>query len=98
MSFVPIERETLAALLSQASAAADASEALRRATQALVEQTDDLAIDAVRRLKERGASAAQVEGYEGAYRSRVAAVREAQAALHAACEGVRGSAQELADV
>jgi hypothetical protein len=64
----------------------------------LLELAYDLRMDAVRRLRERGASEAQVERYEAAFRSGAEAVRLTGAELDATLAGLAREVQELADV
>ena len=91
-SFVPVDRERAASLLADVRAAANAQ---RKAIAALLELSEDLRADAVARLRERGASEAQIERYEASF------VREREA-VHAAGRGfdvaLRALDQELADV
>ncbi len=86
--FVPVD----AASLREAERAADevrrARTELERATRTLVELAEDMKIDAVRRLRERGASAAQVERYEAAYRAAAEEARAGDAALADACRAM----------
>ena len=70
-------------------------EALDRATMALLELAEDFRIDAVKRLRERGASEAQVEGYERAYREKEVAVKAAAEAATEAHERLGSSVQAL---
>ena len=86
--FVPVDQ---AALRRAAERVGAASKTLDVEAQALIELAEDLLIDATRRLRERGASAAQVERYEDAYRTRVRSYR-------AAADSFREAAQELAEV
>jgi len=81
--WVPVE---LGPLREAADSAGAARDDLRRAIDALLEQAEDFSIDAARRLRERGASGAQVEAYERAYVDRRDAVRAASRALDAALE------------
>lgn len=89
---MPVDRERAASLVADVR---DAATAQRRAIAALLELSEDLRADAVARLRERGASQAQVERYEAAF------VREREA-VHAAGrafdDAVGALAQELADV
>lgn len=87
--FVPLDARTARALDDAAAALAIAKRELDRAAEELFELTEDMKIDAVRRLGERGASSAQIERYESAYRASVEAVRERSAALEAACARMR---------
>ena len=88
----PVDRERAASLLADVRAAANAQ---RKAIAALLELSEDLRADAVARLRERGASEAQIERYEASF------VREREA-VHAAGRGfdvaLRALDQELADV
>lgn len=79
--WIPVETRALDALRRAAREAHESREALRRATAALVEQAEDFSIDAARRLRERGASSAQIEAYEGAFVARRDAVHAAAHAL-----------------
>lgn len=65
---VPVPAAELADLEARAEALAVALAAHRDALTALMELADDLRADAVRGLRDRGASAAQVERYEAAFR------------------------------
>jgi len=91
-SFVPVDRERAASRLEGVRAAAAAQ---RRAVAALLELSDDLRADAVARLRERGASEAQVERYEASFVREREAVHEAGRAFD---DAVAALAQELADV
>ena len=93
--FVPLDVEMVRATLEAADETLGAVRALRGETQALVELADDYRIDAQRRLRERGASEAQVEGYERAYRARLLALRERERALEAACVRLQERAAAL---
>jgi hypothetical protein len=73
--FVPVEAAALQALDGSMARVREAEARLRAATDTLIELADDLKIDAVRRLRERGASEAQVERYEASHREGAARVR-----------------------
>lgn len=79
--FVPVDGASLDALLEAAARLREAEARVRAATDELLELSADLAIDATRRLQERGASEAQVARYERSTRERTAEVRDALRAL-----------------
>lgn len=93
--FVPVDAASLRALADAASALARARAEVGSATSALLELCEDMKIDAVRRLAERGASAAQLERYEDAYAAHARRARERLAALDAACARVEGAVGAL---
>jgi hypothetical protein len=84
-SFVPLDGETARALEDAASALRGARRDLDLAAQALLELAEDMKIDAVRRLAERGASAAQLARYEEAFDEAAGALRARREALEVAC-------------
>ncbi len=91
--FVPVDRGALEALTQARDALETARSELAVASRALVELAEDMKVDAVRRLAERGASSAQVERYEEAYRTAREALdaraRELDAATRRLDEAVR---------
>ena len=91
--FVPVDGEALAALDAAVDALADARRELERASRALVELAGEMSADAVRGLRDRGASAAQIERYEDAHRASAAAVHASARALDGAIEEVRRAAR-----
>lgn len=83
--YLPVDGSAVAELERAASALDTARRSLAEATRALIELSDDMKTDAVRRLAERGASSAQVERYEDAYRACASGVQEQTSALADAC-------------
>ncbi len=94
-TFVPVERAALSALTPSVHRVGRAAVAQRAALARLLELADDLRADAVQRLRERGASAAQVERYEAAYEGSCASALSAGAALDAAIAELSRVAGEL---
>ncbi len=88
-SFVPVDAGALESLEDAAMDLAGAKVALDRATQALLELAEDMQTEAVRRLSERGASDAQVDRFQQAYRSCAGDVRTRSKALDTACTRLR---------
>ena len=93
--FVAVPGAELDALAEATADARTAASALRGAVERLAELADDYRIDAVRRLRERGASEAQVARYERAFteqrravRDRLRALDEAFGALGARADGL----------
>lgn len=76
-AFVPVDVASVDALVSATARLREAEARVRAATDDLLELSADLAIDATRRLQERGASEAQVARYRGSLRERADAVQEA---------------------
>ena len=95
---VPVTRDALRGMGQIMDRAGRAAVAQRAAVARLLELADDLRSDAVQRLRERGASEAQVERYEAAFRSGAAAVRQTGAELDATLGELGRAVQELADV
>jgi hypothetical protein len=89
--FVPVEVAALEALAASMADVREAETGLRGATEALLELAGDLKVDAVRRLRERGASEAQVERYEAAYRDGVARLRRRASRLDARLEALEAA-------
>src|SRR5688500_14997240 len=95
--FVPVEAAAVAALEDALEKLDAAERALRGACEKLGELGDDLCSDAISRLEERGASEAQIEGYEEGWRLRrreldlqLDTVRSARVSLADAIARVRG--------
>lgn len=84
-AFVPLDSETARALEDAASALGGARRDMDLAAMALLELAEDMKIDAVRRLAERGASAAQVARYEEAFDEAAGALKARREALERAC-------------
>ncbi|HJL19882.1 MAG TPA: hypothetical protein RMH99_29735 [Sandaracinaceae bacterium LLY-WYZ-13_1] len=95
--FVPVEEAALRALVEATESARTASEALREATDGFAELAADLKIDAVRRLQERGASAAQVARYEDAHREAARRLREHARLLDARLSALESAVRDVAD-
>ncbi|MCA9607583.1 MAG: hypothetical protein KC619_18375 [Myxococcales bacterium] len=95
-SWVPVEKNRLTALGPAAHRAERAAVAQRAAVARLLELADDLRADAVARLRERGASEAQIERYEGSFVAQSRAVLDAGAALDVAIGALSATARELA--
>ncbi|HEY8432735.1 MAG TPA: hypothetical protein VIL20_30400 [Sandaracinaceae bacterium] len=93
--FVPVNRAAVRALEEAASELWRARAELREATEELLELSEDMKIDAVRRLVERGASEAQLERYEEAYRRSAHATRERGAALDSALARLRRAIEAI---
>lgn len=87
----------MAALVPAVHRAERAAVAQRAALARLLELADDLRADAVARLRERGASEAQVERYEAAFLEQSRATLDAGAALDAALGALSRAAQAIAD-
>lgn len=81
VGFVAVSPAAIAALTDAHAASRDATRALGAALDGLLELAEDMQIEATRRLRERGASEAQVERYEQAYRHEAARVTAARRAL-----------------
>lgn len=94
-AWVPVEKNRLTALEPAVHRAERAAVAQRAALARLLELADDLRADAVARLRERGASEAQVERYEGAFLAQSRAVLDAGAAVDAAIGQLGRVAREL---
>jgi len=97
-SYVPIDRRALRELGRGVDRLGRAAVAQRAAVARLLELADDLRVDAIRRLRESGASEAQVERYEGAYRAQAGAVQRAEEGVGRAMAGLSRQVQELAEV
>jgi cob(I)alamin adenosyltransferase len=89
-----VEAASLLALHEAAARLREAEARVRAAAEDLLELGADLAVDATRRLRERGASEAQVARYERSIRERSTAVQDALRALdEAATESERAIAE-----
>lgn len=95
--FVPIALEELARVTGEARELEGAIGTERDAIERLLELTTDLRAEAARRLRERGASAAQVERLEASYRSAVQALREAAAEAERRAANLLEHLDELGD-
>ncbi len=93
--FVPVDAASLRALEEAASALALARAEIGSAASELLELCEDMKIDAVRRLADRGASAAQLERYEEAYLACARRARERLTALEDTCARVQGAVRAL---
>jgi len=93
--FVPVDADALDAVLTDGGALRDAHRALLDAAERVRELADDYRRDAVRRLRERGASEAQVEGYERALGARCEELDRARRAAEAALAAVEERVREL---
>lgn len=93
--FVPVDRASLGRLEDASSALVSRRAELAEATRALLELCEDMKIEAARRLAERGASAAQLERYEEAYRACAERARDRGAALDEACARVRDAVRAI---
>lgn len=93
--FVPLDPETARALEDAAARLTDAERAMDRAARALLELAEDMSVEATRRLAERGASGAQIERYEEAYRASAESLRARGAALHEACGEMRAAVDRV---
>lgn len=93
--FVPLDPETARALEDAASSLTSARRDMDLAAAALLELAEDLKIDAVRRLAERGASAAQVARYEDAFDETAGALKTRREALEAACARMQRAVDRL---
>ncbi len=91
----PHAREPLATVKARADEVQAAARATRRAVNQLAELADDLRRDAVSRLRERGASEAQVARYEASLDDALLAVRGPLDALDRACAGLQIDADLL---
>ena len=98
VAFVPVNRSSLEALRAVMARVGRAAVAQRASVARLLELADDLRVDALRRLRESGATEAQVERYEAAYREQADAVSRSGAALDATLGELGRVTQELADV
>ncbi|MCB9592391.1 MAG: hypothetical protein H6719_06645 [Sandaracinaceae bacterium] len=96
-SFVPVNGDLLEGLVPALHRVERAAVAQRAALARLLELADDLRADAVARLRERGASEAQVERYEGAFQAQSRATVEGGAALDAALGGLAKLVAEVVD-
>lgn len=88
--YVAVDRASILRIARAVEVSRRCQSRLALACDELLALADDFHTDAVRRLKERGASEAQVEGYERAY-------HEARRALEAAGCDVSEAERELAD-
>jgi hypothetical protein len=88
MSFVPVERAALERLSEALAELEGARARVSSASSDLLDLSLDLEKDALARLTERGASAAQVERYEAAYHTCVEAFRGRVQAFEAALRTV----------
>ncbi|MBX3274699.1 MAG: hypothetical protein KF729_30815 [Sandaracinaceae bacterium] len=91
-AFVPVQQDRLFLLTPAVHRVERAAVAERAALARLLELADDLRADAVARLRERGASEAQVERYEAAF----AGGRDAALAAGAALDAAVGHLAEVA--
>jgi hypothetical protein len=94
--FVPVDGRTLRELVAARRAVELAEGELSRACRALVELSEDMKTDAVRRLLERGASSAQVERYEEAYRACREALEAKARELREACARLDDAVRAMA--
>ena len=97
-AFVPIERAALDELDRTVARAAQTAIVQRAAVARLLELADDFRLDAVRRLAERGATEAQVQGYEAAFGAERVRLLEAGAERDAVLAEIGRIVQELAEV
>lgn len=95
--YVPVPTRTLEAVAASITATREAERTLARALDALLELTEDLSMDAVRGLRDRGASAAQIERYEAAHRDAARAARDRLNALSHALDAVESASRPLSD-
>lgn len=91
VGFVAVSPAAIAALTDAHATSCAAARALGAALDGLLELAEDMQIEAARRLRERGASEAQIERYEQAYRDEAARVTAARRALDEA-ESALGTA------
>lgn len=95
MSFVPVDLSMVEALDEAAKDLARARREVDAAAEALLELAEDMKIEAVRRLSERGASAAQLARFEEAFRTATATLHVKRAELADVCARIAGAIQRL---
>ena len=93
--FVPVPVSALEGLARSLDESRAAERALAKALEATLELTEDLSRDAIRGLRDRGASAAQIDRYETARRDATRRTREHLDGLREALDAVESSARAL---
>ncbi len=94
-AYVPVPTPALDDALRDARAVEEALEAQRAALTRLSELAEDLCADATRGLRDRGASPAQIERYEGATADARRGAREAWAEAAARVEALVRALERL---